>query len=74
MQGFTKNKDRLSDRILFALELALQQKDLELSESLNHALEMAMTRNTGGGEFIERRDYPKEVEQLLVELRQLKSK
>lgn len=74
MQGFTKNKDRLSDRILFALELALQQKDLELSESLNHALELAMTRNTGGGEFIERRDYPKEVEKLLGELRALKSK
>ncbi len=74
MQGFTKNKDRLSDRILFALELALSQKDLELSESLNHALELAMTRNTGGGEFIERRDYPKEVEKLLVELRQLKAK
>ncbi len=74
MQGFTKNKDRLSDRILFALELALLQKDLELSESLNHALELAMTRNTGGGEFIERRDYPKEVEKLLVELRQLKAK
>ena len=29
MQGFTKNKDRLSDRILFAVELALQQQDLE---------------------------------------------
>lgn len=74
MLNFTKNKDRLSDRILFALELALQQKDLELSEALNHALEMAMTRNTGGGEFVERRDYPKEVEGLLNELRALKGK
>lgn len=72
MLGFTKNKDRLSDRILFALELALEQKDLELSESLNNALELAMTRNTGGGEFIERRDYPKEIEKALDQLRSLK--
>ncbi len=74
MQGFTKNKDRLSDRILFALELALEQDDLELSETLNNALEMAMTRNTGGGEFVERRDYPKEIETALAQLRALKQK
>lgn len=74
MQGFTKNKDRLSDRILFALELALQQQDLELSEGLNNALELSMTRNTGGGEFIERRDYPKEIEDALASLRKLKGK
>ena len=74
MQGFIKNKDRLSDRILFALELALKQQDLELSEALNKALEMAMTRNTGGGEFVERRDYPKEIETALVQLRGLKGK
>lgn len=74
MLGFTKNKDRLSDRILFALELALEQQDLELSEGLNNALEMAMTRNTGGGEFIERRDYPKEIETALAQLRALKKK
>ena len=74
MQGFTKNKDRLSDRILFALELALQQQDLELSEGLNNALELSMTRNTGGGEFIERRDYPKEIEDALLSLRKLKGK
>ncbi len=72
MQGFVKNKDRLSDRILFALELALSQKDLELSEALNNALELSMTRNTGGGEFIERRDYPKEIETTLAQLRALK--
>lgn len=73
MLGFTKNKDRLSDRILFALELALEQQDLELSETLNKALEMSMTRNTGGGEFIERRDYPKEIETALAQLRELKT-
>lgn len=74
MQGFTKNKDRLSDRILFAVELALQQQDLELSEALNKALELSMTRNTGGGEFIERRDYPREIEQAIAQLRELKKK
>jgi hypothetical protein len=74
MLGFTKNKDRLSDRILFALELALEQKDLELSEGLLNALELAMTRNTGGGEFIERRDYPKEIETAIEQLRSLKKK
>ena len=74
MLGFTKNKYRLSDRILFALELALEQKDLELSESLNNALELSMTRNTGGGEFIERRDYPKQIEEALIQLRALKSR
>lgn len=74
MQGFTKNKDRLSDRILFAIELALEQEDLELAEALNKSLELSMTRNTGGGEFIERRDYPKEIEQAIEKLRALKKK
>ena len=74
MQGFTKNKDRLSDRILYAVELALEQHDLELSEALNKALELSMTRNTGGGEFIERRDYPKEIEIAIAQLRELKKK
>lgn len=74
MQGFTKNKDRLSDRILFALELAIEQKDLELAESLNHCLDISMTRNTGGGEFVERRDYPLQIEDALRNLRQLKIK
>lgn len=74
MQGFTKNKDRLSDRILYAVELALEQHDLELSEALNKALELSMTRNTGGGEFIERRDYPREIEKAIAQLRELKKK
>jgi len=33
-----------------------------------------MTRNTGGGEFIERRDYPKEIEDALTSLCKLKGK
>ncbi len=65
---------RLSDRILFALELALTQEDDAISEILVKALEMAMTRNTGGGEFIERRDYPPEIENALNQLDAIKAK
>lgn len=60
-----KDKIRLSDRILSALELALEQKDLKISETLTRALELSMTRNTGGGEFVERRDYPPEIERVM---------
>ncbi|MCB9982470.1 MAG: hypothetical protein H6861_02175 [Rhodospirillales bacterium] len=66
----TADKDviRLSDRILSALELALEQKDLKISEILTRAMEQSMTRNTGGGEFIERRDYPPEIERAMDKL------
>jgi hypothetical protein len=74
MQGFERNKERLSDRIIYALELALAQQDIELSETLNRALEMSLTRNSGGGEFVERREYPKEIEKMMGELRLLKSR
>ncbi len=67
------NKIRLSDRILNALELSLQQEDLEVSELLNRALEMSMTRNTGGGEFVERRDYPPEAEAAMEKFQELKA-
>lgn len=74
MDGFIANKSRLSDRILFALELAIEQEDIEIAEALNNALELAMTRKTGGGEFVERRDYPPTIEKLLSQLRDLKSR
>lgn len=74
MEKFKTNKSRLSDRILEALELALQQEDADISELLNQALDLSMTRNTGGGEFIERRDYPKAVEDAINTLRDLKRK
>lgn len=73
MSEFAPNKERLSDRIIFALELAIQQKDVETAEILNHALEISMTRHTGGGEFIERRDYPREVEKMVEQIREMKS-
>jgi hypothetical protein len=68
-----KDRIRLSDRILSALELALVQKDVRISEKLARALELAMTRHAGGNEFIERRDYPPEIEKamdMLAELRE----
>lgn len=65
---------RLSDRVLFALEMALEQEDIELAVLLARALELAMTRNTGGGEFIERRDYPPEMESALNRLKAIQKK
>tara|TARA_B100001989_G_scaffold250742_3_gene228418 strand:- start:707 stop:934 length:228 start_codon:yes stop_codon:yes gene_type:complete len=72
----TTNRDqiRLSDRILSALQLSLEQDDLKISETLTKALELSMTRNTGGGEFIERRDYPPEIEEAMSKLSALKDK
>ena len=69
-----KDKIRLSDRILSALELALEQEDLKIAEILTRAMEMSMTRNTGGGEFIERRDYPPELERSMDKLYDLRDK
>lgn len=66
-----RQKIRLSDRILSALELALEQEDVKTAEQLTKALEIAMTRNSGGGEFIERRDYPPEMEAAMDKLRVL---
>ncbi len=65
-------QDRLSDRILQALSFAIEQKDLEVAEELNKALELSLTRNAGGGDFVERRDYPEDIENALIELRNLK--
>lgn len=67
-----KQATRLSDRILFALELALEQGDLAISELLTRGIEMSMTRNTGGGEFVERRDYPADLEVAMKRLNELK--
>lgn len=72
MDSKESDKIRLSDRILSALQLALEQKDLKISELLTRALEQAMTRNTGGGEFIERRDYPPEIEKAMDKLYDLR--
>lgn len=46
---------RLSDRILISLEMAVQQKDAEISALLSRALELSLTRKTGGKSFVEQR-------------------
>ncbi len=68
------NKHRLADRILYALKLAIEQQDIKVADALMQALELSMTRNTGGGEFVERRDFPPEMEKELSKLRQIKGK
>jgi len=74
MDETSLNKTRLSDRIFYALQLAVEQEDTKISDTLVLALEQSMTRNTGGGEFVERRDYPPEVEAVLDKLHRLKAK
>ncbi|MBP2312419.1 hypothetical protein [Azospirillum soli] len=44
-----ENDRRLGDRILSALELALEQENLEVSEHLAKALEETLTRFGGAG-------------------------
>ena len=63
---------RLSDEILKALEFSLEQKDVQVSEQLVNALELAMTRYTGGKEYVERREYPERVDAALRGFNQLK--
>ena len=63
---------RLSDRILSALELAVEQSDIAVADALTKAIELSVTRNSGGGEFVERRDFPPEIEDVLSRLEDLK--
>jgi len=74
MDEAEKLRIRLSDRILEALVLALDQDDLKISELLTSALDLSMTRNAGGGEFVERRDYPPEMEEAMIRLHKLQTK
>ncbi len=74
MSNISLEKLRLSDRILTALELAVEQEDAQIGEILHKALDLSMTRNTGGGEFIERRDYPLNIEDTLDKLDALQKK
>lgn len=71
--GFLEGYFRLSDRILFALELAVAQGDVAVADELVKALELSMTRKTGGDEFEERREYPPEVEEVLANLEKLRT-
>jgi hypothetical protein len=73
-KDFEERFARLSDRILFALQYALDQEDAAIAELLVKALDMSMTRNTGGGEFIERRDYPPAIEEAMAKLAEIRKK
>lgn len=66
------NYHRLSDEILKALEISLEQKDVQVSEQLVNALELSMTRYTGGKEYVERREYPERVDAALNSFHELK--
>jgi hypothetical protein len=63
---------RLSDLILEAMSLAIEQKDVAIADILSRALEMSLTRNAGGRNFIERRDLSKDVEKAIEKLGALK--
>ncbi len=52
-----ENDRRLGDRILHALELALEQGELEIAEHLASALELSLTR-FGGPNAVEKRPAP----------------
>ena len=67
-----KKYERLSDTILKALILSLEQKDVAISDLLSRALEMAMTRGAGGKDFVERREFTAEVESALDQLEALR--
>ncbi len=66
--------ERLSDKILSALEFAIYQEDKEVAEMLVNALELSMTRKAGGQEFVERRDFPPAIETALTKYEALKNK
>jgi hypothetical protein len=70
----TKSKAyiRLSDLVLEAMYLAIEQKDVAIADILSRALEMSLTRNAGGRNFIERRDLSKDVEKAIEKLGALK--
>ena len=73
MSDAPKQHERLSDRILRALELSIEQGDLPISEMLRQALDMSLTRNTGGQEFTEKREYPEEIETCMEILNSMRS-
>ena len=68
------DRQRLSDRVLEALQMSLAQDDLSISEILAHALELALTRGAGGEDFVERREFSSDVEQAFNDLDELRSK
>jgi hypothetical protein len=67
-------KRRLSDRILPALQLAVEQEDADIADLLARALEMSMTRKAGGQNFVERRTFDEEIEDAIDAAFELKNR
>lgn len=65
---------RLADRILSALELALDQEDAVVAGSLWQALELSVTRGAGGKAFTERRDLDPPLAEAYARLQALKAR
>lgn len=66
------NSERLSDRILYAMDLALDQEDIAIADMLSNVLEASVTRNAGGQNFVERRKYPEGFQEAFLRLQKLK--
>lgn len=66
--------NRLSDKILDAFEIALEQGDTVIAEDLSGALIMSLTRNAGGKDFTERRTLEDRVLKGMDTLASLKKK
>ena len=71
--GNEENYKRLSDHVLRSIELAIEQEDTDIAESLVSIMDKVMTRGAGGVDFNERRDYPPEMEAALSKLAALKA-
>lgn len=69
-----KTHERLSDKILTALEYSLYQEDAAIAELLVNALELSITRDAGGSDFVEKRNYPAEIATALEKYHALKNK
>ncbi len=65
------NSNRLADRILLSLQLAVEQQDKNMAELLVSALEMSLTRGSGGKDFVERREISEEIQQVLKDVEEL---
>lgn len=63
---------RLSDHILKALKIAINQGDLTIAEHLNTALEESLTRGAGGKDFVEQRKFSNDLEATLAALHELR--
>lgn len=69
----TTSNARLSDVILVGLNMAIAQKDTATADILLRALEVSLTRYSGGPNFTERRTYPPAITEAIAALEALKN-